>query len=99
MVTLTQTLLIIVITVLTVIITAIGVQLFLLLKEVRSSLARANSILDQTDSLINKLSHPASSINNLLTGLKEGVNLIDTIAGIFTKRNTSSGYNSYENEL
>jgi len=97
MVTFTQTLLIVVITVLTVIITGIGVQLFLLLKEIRSTVTRANSILDQADGLINKLSHPAASVNNLITGLKEGVTLIETISGIFSRRKTqSSEYPSYD---
>ncbi len=86
MVTLTQALLIIVITVLTVILTAIGVQFFLLIKELRQTLQHTNSVLSQIDELVNKLGHPAASINSLLTGLKEGVNLIETITGIFTRR-------------
>lgn len=83
---LTQTLLIIVVIVLTFILTAIGVQFFLLLKEARQSLKRANSILDSVDDLTMKLSHPAASVGNLLSGLKEGVSLIETIAGIFNSR-------------
>lgn len=98
MVTLTQTLLIIVITVLTVVLTAIGVQLFLLLKEMRQTLMRANAIMDEAQELITKISHPAASMNNLLTGLKEGVNLIDTVTGMFRKKDTND-YVPYDENI
>lgn len=90
MVTFTQALLIIVITILSFIITAVGIQFFLLIKDLRTTISRTNSILDQTETLINKLSHPAASMNNLLTGLKEGVTVIETIAAFFTKRKQQS---------
>ena len=90
MVTLTQTLLIIVITVLTVIITAIGVQLYLLLRDVRKTLGHTNAILDQADELIHKLSNPAASITGIVSGLKEGANIIETISGIFSRHKSDS---------
>lgn len=99
MVTLTQILLIIVITVLTVILTAIGIQFFLLIKEMRQTLARANSIMDDVGELINKISHPASSMNNLLTGLREGVNLIDTVTGLFRRKDNTNDYVPYDENL
>ena len=98
MVTLTQTLLIIVITVLTVVLTAIGIQFFLLIKELRHTLMRANNIMDELQELITKISHPAASVNNLLSGLKEGINLIDTVTGLFRKKDTND-YVPYDENL
>jgi flagellar basal body-associated protein FliL len=95
-ITLTQTLLIIVIVVLTVVLTAIGIQFFLLIKEARQAVKHANSIMDNAQDLVSKLSHPAASFNNLLTGLKEGVNVVETIAGIFSRRQDKTNDIPYE---
>ena len=92
MLDLTQTVIIIVLVVLTTVLTAIGIQVFILLKEVRGSVKRLNNVIDNTEEILSKISHPAASIGNLLTGLKEGANIIETIVGVFKKDQSSYPY-------
>lgn len=93
---LTQTLLVVVIVVLTVILSVIGVQVVLLLKETRRSLSRVNDLLDSVEGLVDKLSHPTQSFSNLLSGVKQGVQIFESISSLFKSRSQPT---DYENEL
>lgn len=92
MLDLTQTLLIIVILVLTVLLSVIGVQIILILKEVRFTLRRAHGLIDQAEGLLVKISHPAASLNNLLSGVKQGVQIVETVTSLFKSRTTPTDY-------
>lgn len=93
---LTQTLLVVVIVVLTVIISVIGVQVVILIKEVRRTLNRVNDIIDGTEELLDKISHPTQSLGNLITGVKQGVKIVETLTSLFKNRQTPT---DYENDL
>jgi hypothetical protein len=96
MLDLTQTLLIIVIVILTVLLCFIGYQVIMVLREARRSLERANGLVDQAEDLMMKLSHPAEGINNLLSGVKQGVQVFETISSLFKSRAKPT---DYENDL
>ena len=73
---LTQVLLVIVVVVLTGILSLVGVQLFLILKEVRLSIRKLNKILEDAGVVSESVAKPAASLSGFLTGLKGGADLV-----------------------
>lgn len=73
----TQVLLIVVITILTMVLTVIGVQLFLILKEIRKSVYKINQILDDTVIVSNTVASSVSGFSGILTGIKTGLSVIN----------------------
>lgn len=92
MLDLTQTLLVIVIVILTVLLCFIGYQVIQVLREVRASLKRANQLVDQAEDLLNKISHPTASLNSLIGGVKQGVQIVETITSLFKSRSKPVDY-------
>lgn len=78
----TQILLIAVITVLTVILTVIGIQLIYILREFRKTVEKTNKILDDTGLITESIAKPVVGISSLITGIKAGVD----IANIFKRK-------------
>lgn len=66
MVDATQFLLAFVILVLTAMITVIGIQVYLILREFRSTLSKANKVLDDTGVISESVSKPVSTVLNIL---------------------------------
>lgn len=87
MLDLTQTLLVVVIVVLTILLTVIGVQLILILKEFRHTLLRVNQVLDQLEITLHHLSSPISGIGGLIQGVRQGAKLVDTFSTWFKRNN------------
>ena len=71
-----QTLLIGVVVVLTVLLAAVGVQVFLVLKEVRNSVRKMNKIIDDAGLISESVAKPIASLSNSITG-------ISSLAGLF----------------
>ena len=65
----TQILIIVVISVLTVLLTAVGIQVFLILREVRNSIQKLNKILDNAGEVSEAVTKPITSLSNSITGL------------------------------
>lgn len=65
----TQILLIVVITVLTILLSAVGVQVFLILKEVRESIHKANKVLDDAGEVSEAITKPIVSLSETITGI------------------------------
>ena len=65
----TQILLIVVITVLTILLTAVGIQVFFILREVRSSIQKLNKVLDDASEISEAVAKPITSLSNSITGL------------------------------
>jgi len=78
-----QILLTVVVTTLTVLLVIIGVQVFLILKEVKKTLSRANKILDDIEVLTNSVSKPIEEAAHFFSGLKKGTDVIKFIASFF----------------
>lgn len=83
MVDATQFLLAFVILVLTAMITVIGIQVYLILREFRSTLSKANKVLDDTGIISESVSKPVSMVSGMLLGLRGGSKLMQ----ILTKKN------------
>lgn len=75
MLDITQTLLIVVITVLTILLAIIGVQVFYILRDLRQTTQRANRILEDTMAMTSKFRKPFSSVTSLASGIKTGLEI------------------------
>lgn len=65
----TQILLTIVVLVLTTLLTIVGVEVFLILRELRESIRKMNKILDDAGLISESVAKPISGISDLATGL------------------------------
>lgn len=65
-----QLVLLIVILVLTVLLVVLGVQVFLILKELRQTITKTNKVLDNADSITENIEVPLSALSSLALGVK-----------------------------
>ncbi len=78
-----QVLLIVVITVLTVLLTFIGIEIYRILKELRQGIKKINEILDDAHTVSSSVAEPISEVSELFTGVKKGVGFIRHVAEFF----------------
>jgi hypothetical protein len=86
MVDLSQTLLVIVITALTILLTFIGVQIIYILREIRRSIEKVNKMLDDAGMITESIAHPIAGLGGMIDGLKSGVKAIEVIGNFLTKK-------------
>lgn len=86
MVDLTQVLLVIVITTLTIILTFIGVQIIYILREVRKSIEKMNKMLDDAGMITESIAHPIAGLGGMVDGLKSGVKAVETIGNFLSRK-------------
>lgn len=85
-----QTISIISTSVLSVTAVIVGVQLILILKELRHSLQKLNKVLDTAESSLQRLSQPATAIAGILEGLKQSSTLVQTITGFLNRSHSKT---------
>lgn len=81
MVDATQILLMLIILVLTTMLTVIGIQVFFILREFRSTLQKANKVLDDTGVISESVSKPVSMLSSLAFGVKGGTAIMKALTG------------------
>lgn len=81
-----QTVLILVIVVLTILLLVLGIQVFFILRELRRTLGKANKVLDDTGIITESVSGPISNLSNMASGLKLGSIIATIISGKKKKR-------------
>lgn len=79
-----QILLLTAIFVISIILTIIGVQLIMLLRDARDSLKRADRLLSDLEFLSHSLTRTSSSFSHLATGLQNGMQVVNLVAGFLT---------------
>ena len=72
-----QIILIIVIILLAILLIALGIQVFFILKEFRKTVSKANRVLDNTSVITQSVSSPISSLSSIATGIKTGATFIN----------------------
>lgn len=72
----------------TIIVVVVGIQIILLLKEIRGSLSRLNQVMDTADSAFQRLSQPAVAIAGLLEGLKHSNKLFKLVSDFLDHNST-----------
>jgi hypothetical protein len=82
-----QILLITVVSVLTLLLVILGIQVFLILREVKNTLSKANRVLDDAGVISKSISTPVSSLSTILSGVKLG----SLIASFLSDRKKPSG--------
>ena len=73
----TQILLIVVVTVLTIILTIIGIQFFFILKEFKKSLEKINKMLDDGTLVSGAFAKSITGISGVLQGIKTGLSVFN----------------------
>ncbi len=74
-----QTLLLIIIVIISVILTVIGIQVIIILRDAKHSLRRVDNILEDTEYLTRNLTRSSATLSHLADGLKSGMKLVATI--------------------
>lgn len=78
----TQTLLVLILLLLTINVLFVGVYIVLVLKEVRGSVIKVNKILDSFDQVTAALTRPVIGIAGAFEGLTEGLRVIKAVKNI-----------------
>lgn len=75
--------------VLTTVATVIGIQIILLLKEIRHSLLKFNGALDATEMAMKSLSKPVSNMLAVAEGLKHSTKIIEIFSSFINKQRSN----------
>ncbi len=79
---LNSTLLIIILAILSVNIVFVGVYIVLVLREVRSSISKLNSMLETVDGVLSSIAAPVIGASAAITALSKGKNILSNIKAI-----------------
>lgn len=67
-----QTVLLLALSILTILILILGVQIFFILRELRSTIEKTNKILDDAGTITESVSGPISTLSSVAAGVKTG---------------------------
>lgn len=65
-----QLVLLVVIVVLTILLVVLGIQVYLILKDLRQTISKTNKILDNADSITENIDEPLAALSSLIMGAK-----------------------------
>lgn len=74
-----QLLMIIVVVILTGLLLILGIQVYLILSEVRKTLSKANKVIDDIELLAQSIANPISKLASLTSGLRTGAVIASVI--------------------
>lgn len=72
--------------VLTIILSVVGVQIIMVLAEVKKTLNKVNTTLDEAEAKINSLISPLQNLGGLANGLQTGVKVFESFTGWLSQR-------------
>lgn len=76
-----QTVLFLVVVILTILLIVLGIQVFFILRGLRKTIEKANKVLDDTGVITESVSKPISSLSTLTMGLKTGATIARILQG------------------
>lgn len=82
--------------VLTAVISAVGYQLYYLLKEIRGTNLQINTIIDEAESQYHAIVIPLQQIGSAAVGLKSALRVMDSFTGWLNTRSSSTANNSIQ---
>jgi len=94
----TQLLLIAVVTVLTALLTIIGVQVFFILREIRESIKKFNKIIEDAGTISESIARPISSLSNSISGVSGVAGLLSWLSQRKKKSKKAEKEEGEENE-
>lgn len=80
-----QILLFIIIIILTVFLVILGIQVFLILKDLRKTIAKANKVLDDSGEITEAVKGPIVGLSSAIMGFKTGNTLLNLLKRASTK--------------
>jgi len=88
-----QLVLFVVISVLTILLVVLGVQVYFILKELRKTISHANNVLSHANLITESISKPLSSLASLSTGFRAAsvVGVVKIIKSLLAKDDEPSG--------
>lgn len=84
--TTTEILLIVALLALTSVLTAVGVQLYMLIVELRQTVVRVNTIIDTTEERIDNVVRPLQQIGSAMVSVKSSFRVFEAITGWLNTR-------------
>jgi hypothetical protein len=75
----TQIIIVVSLSLITCVIVACGIGLFSLLRELKTTIIKTNTILDDTKLITNSVAKPVSSFSEFMMGFKSGMKLFDSV--------------------
>jgi len=84
--------------VLTVVAVIVGIELILVLKEMKSSLVRVNRTLDTADETLQKLSQPAVGLFAIIEGFRQSGKIVEMVQNLLGRNKPSAPVNLDDNE-
>jgi len=84
-----QIALFVVIVVLAILLLALGIQVYFILREFRKTVNKANKVLDNTNIITESVSGPISSLTGLTAGIKAGASIVNLFKKVISKEESS----------
>lgn len=92
---LTQTLLVVVIVILTAIMTVVGVQIIFILREIRRLIQKASGLVDRAEMTVSSWSGQFSGIGSLVEGIRQGVGVVEKLSSVLGRKEKTSEVEDY----
>ncbi len=73
------------ISVLSTVATVIGIQIILLLKELKHTLSKLNSAIDTTETAMKRFAEPVSNVLGIVEGLKQSTKIIEVFSNFLNR--------------
>jgi uncharacterized protein YoxC len=86
MLTLSQIMLVIVVTILSVLLTIFSVYVFRILEQVKRSLEKTNTMLDDMKRITKSVADPIEHASEFVSGLKKGAKLVELAGKVIEKK-------------
>ena len=83
--TLPQIVSLVAVSILTTVATVIGIQIVLLLKEIKHTLSKLNSAIDTTESAMKSFAVPVSNVLGIVEGLKQSTKIIEVFSNFLNR--------------
>ncbi len=89
MLTLSQIILVIVVTILSILLIIFSIYIFRILDELRTSLRKTNSMLDDVKRITKSVADPIEHASEFISGLKKGAKLVELAGEFVNKKNNN----------
>jgi len=89
MLTLSQIILVIVVTILSILLIIFSIYIFRILDELRTSLRKTNSMLDDIKRITKSVADPIEHASEFISGLKKGAKLVELAGEFVNKKNNN----------
>ncbi len=93
-----QFFLIILISTLTILIVIFSIFVFRILQELRETIRKMNSILDDVGTISHSVAQPVANISNMMEGLKGGMKIFEMVGNIIGKKSAEDAEVEAEEE-